>query len=138
MFGFINRVEKVFGHSSPDVSSVSPSCRKSECTRISLRRPNYLINSVGKTNILFVSTPHRRSTTVVYYKLTLTLLHLKCRPKIFNSPCPGQIQTYFLKKSLCFAAVFKLCATGLEICFTAKLANLNKGNAPTTMMKTKL
>ena len=53
-------------------------------------------------------------------------------------PCPGQIHTYFLKKSLCFAADFKLFATGFEICFTAKLTNLNNGNAPTTIMKSKV
>ena len=55
-----------------------------------------------------------------------------------NLPCPGQIQTYFLKNSLCLAAVFKLLATGLETCLTAKLTNLNKGNAPTTILKTEM
>lgn len=48
-------------------------------------------------------------------------------------PWPDQTQTYFLKKSLCLAVVFKLLAIGLEICLMAKLANLNNGNAPTTM-----
>ena len=56
-------------------------------------------------------------------------------PSQYPSPCPGQIQTYFLKKSLCFAVVFRLFAIGLEICFTAKLANLKSGNAPTTIAK---
>ena len=52
-------------------------------------------------------------------------------------PCPGQIQMYFLKKSLCLAAVFKLLTTGLDTCLTAKLTNLNKGKDPTTILKRK-
>lgn len=51
----------------------------------------------------------------------------------FGVPWPDQTHTYFLKKSLCLAVVFKLLAIGLEICLMAKLANLNNGNAPTTM-----
>ena len=54
-----------------------------------------------------------------------------------NLPCPGHTQTYLLKNSFCLAADFKLLATGLEICLTAKLTNLNKGKAPTTMVKVK-
>lgn len=54
-----------------------------------------------------------------------------------NLPWPGHIQTYLLKNSFCLAADFKLLATGLEICLTAKLTNLNNGKAPTTIMKVK-